>query len=94
MLAYIAFAMPPITRLDRVETRKPQILSAYDDKLQSFLDYVLAQYVKEGVGELDQDKLPALLQLKYRALDAAAKAIGGHARIREAFVGFQKGLYV
>lgn len=66
VLAYIAFAMPPISRHDRVESRKPKILSSYDDKLQLFLDYVLSQYVKEGVSELDQDKLPALLQLKYR----------------------------
>ena len=93
VLAYIAFAMPPISRHDRVESRKPKILSSYDDKLQLFLDYVLSQYVKEGVGELDQEKLPALLQLKYRALDDAANALGGLARIREAFVGFQRGLY-
>lgn len=93
VLAYIAFAMPPISRHDRVESRKPNILSSYDDKVQLFLDYVLSQYVKEGVGELDQDKLPALLQLKYRALDDAANALGGLARIREAFVGFQRRLY-
>jgi hypothetical protein len=33
-------------------------------RLQSFLDFVLAQYVKQGVGELDQDKLGALIQLR------------------------------
>jgi type I restriction enzyme R subunit len=93
VLAYIAFAMTPITRSERVETRRPQILSAYDDKLQAFLEFVLGQYVQEGVGELDQAKLPTLLELKYRAVDDAAKSLGGVARIREAFVGFQRRLY-
>ncbi len=76
-----------------METRRPQILSAYDDKLQAFLEFVLGQYVQEGVGELDQAKLPTLLELKYRAVDDAAKKLGGVARIREAFVGFQRRLY-
>jgi hypothetical protein len=48
-------------------TRKQRIYSAYDDeKLRTFLDFVLGEYVKEGVAELDQAKLPHLLALKYR----------------------------
>ena len=58
-----------------------------------FLDFVLAQYVKEGVGELDQSKLPDLLELQYRGVADAAAELGGVARIREAFLGFQKHLY-
>ena len=46
-------------------------------KLQAFLDFVLAQYVKQGVGELDQAKLPHLLELKYRAVSDAAAELGG-----------------
>lgn len=93
VLAYIAFALSPITREERVETRRPQILSNYDDKLQAFLDFVLAQYVKEGVGELDQAKLPHLLELKYRAVSDAAEQLGGVPKIRDAFIGFQRHLY-
>ncbi|MFO1173377.1 MAG: DEAD/DEAH box helicase family protein [Hyphomicrobiaceae bacterium] len=93
VLAYIAFALPPLTRSERVERHRPEILSSYDDKLHAFLDYVLSQYVREGVGELDQDKLPALLTLKYRALDDAVRALGGINQIRDAFVGFQRRLY-
>ena len=58
VLAYIAFALAPITRQERVETHRERIFSDYDEKLQAFLDFVLAQYVKEGVGELDSAKLP------------------------------------
>jgi type I restriction enzyme R subunit len=93
VLAYIAFALAPITREERVETRRDRIFSDYDVKLQAFLDFVLSQYVKEGVGELDQAKLPDLLELKYRAVSDAAAELGGVARIRDAFIGFQKHLY-
>jgi len=51
------------------------------------------EYVKEGVAELDQSKLPQLLALRYRAVNDAARELGGTARIRETFVGFQKHLY-
>ena len=93
VLAYIAFALPPVTRQERAEGRRASIFSHYDAKLQAFLDFVLSQYVKEGVGELDQAKLPQLLQLKYRAVSDAAAELGGVARIRDAFVGFQAHLY-
>ena len=93
VLAYIAFALSPVTREERVATRKPKIMARYDDKLQAFLDFVLAEYVKEGVQELDQSQLPHLLELKYLAIDNATKQLGAVATIREAFVGFQKYLY-
>ena len=93
VLAYIAFALAPITREERVNARREQIFSHYDYKLQAFLDFVLFQYVKEGVGELDQAKLPHLLELKYRAVSDAAAELGGVAQIRDAFIGFQRHLY-
>ncbi len=93
VLAYVAFALSPITRTKRVELGRGRIATEYDEKLQSFLDFVLAQYVKEGVGELDSSKLPDLLELRYRAVRDAANELGGVAKIRDAFVGFQKFLY-
>jgi type I restriction enzyme, R subunit len=93
VLAYIAFAFAPITRSERVDTHKASILAQYDGKLQAFLDFVLAQYVKQGVGELDQEKLGDLLQLKYHTVADAADALGGVPAIREAFIGFQPYLY-
>ena len=93
VLAYIAFARSPVTRQERSDASRPFIIAHYDAKLQAFLDFVLAQYVEEGVDELDQAKLPHLLQLKYRAVSDAAAALGGVANIRDAFVGFQRHLY-
>lgn len=37
VLRYIAFALTPITRSERVETRRSDIFSRYDMKLQAFL---------------------------------------------------------
>ena len=93
VLAYIAFALSPITRQERVERHRGRVLSNYDEKLQAFINFVLAQYVKEGVDELDQDKLPTLLELKYKAINEATAQLGDVARVRDAFVGFQRYLY-
>ena len=93
VLAYIAFALAPITREERVDTHRERIFSNYDDKLQLFLDFVLSQYVREGVGELGEDKLPQLLELRYAAISDAVAELGDVGRIRDTFVGFQKHLY-
>jgi len=93
VLAYIAFAFAPITRQERVETRRSDIFSHYEDPLRAFLEFVLAEYVKEGVDELDQAKLPDLLELRYNTVQDAAAKLGDPTSIREAFVGFQKYLY-
>ncbi|MET0074048.1 MAG: EcoAI/FtnUII family type I restriction enzme subunit R [Candidatus Thiodiazotropha lotti] len=93
VLAFVAFAFPTITRIERVDTHKGKIFSHYDYKQQEFIDFVLAQYIKEGVDELATDKLTALLELKYHNVNDAVAELGAPANIREVFVGFQKYLY-
>ena len=94
VLAYIAFALSPITREERARTRHYGIVAHYpEDKLRAFLDFVLGEYVREGVGELDQSKLTPLLELKYHGVNDAARELGGIAKIRDTFLGFQKYLY-
>jgi type I restriction enzyme R subunit len=93
VLAYIAFALAPITRSERVESHKTKIFSRYDDKLQAFLDFVLAQYVRQGVEELDEEKLASLVQLKYHTIANAADELGGVPVIRDTFIEFQQYLY-
>ncbi len=94
VLAYVRFTSPPITRTDRAAKAKVDIQSHFDDKQQGFLDFVLAQYVKEGVDELDQEKLSPLLRLKYNNAIADAFAdLGNPEEIRRTFIGFQKYLY-
>jgi len=93
VLAYIAFAMAPITRAERVESHRGDIFKRYDSKLQAFLDFVLAQYVKQGVEELDQEKLTSLLVLKYQSVPDAVDQLGGVPLIKDTFIGFQQYLY-
>ena len=93
VLAYVAFALAPITRAERVDGRRTAILARYDARLQAFIDFVLGQYVVQGVGELDQDKLAHLLELRYRTLQDAMGELGGTPIIRAAFLGFQPDLF-
>jgi type I restriction enzyme R subunit len=93
VLAYIAYALAPITREERVTSRRLGVFAHYDSKLQSFLDFVMGQYVQEGVEELGQDNLGGLLQLKYHTIDDAASQLGSIKLIRETFNDFQQYLF-
>jgi type I restriction enzyme, R subunit len=93
VLAYIAYAAAPISRIDRVIAHKSLIFSRYVGKQQEFLDFVLEQYIKAGVGELDRAKLPQLLELKYHAIRDAVAELGSVGSISEVFIGFQQYLY-
>jgi type I restriction enzyme R subunit len=95
VLAYVAFKTDPITRQERVDTHKRQIFAQYNsDNQREFLDFVLNHYVNQGVGELDDGKLPHLIDLKYHAIADAVEALGDVKGIREMFIGFQEHLYV
>lgn len=94
VLAYIAFAFAPVTREERVNRSKDRIYGRYHDKQQEFLSFVLDHYVSQGVEELDQEKLPGLLALKYHSVADAVAELGSVAEIRDVFVGFQEHLYV
>ena len=93
VLAYVAYAKPPISRQERAETRKSVILGRYDDKLRVFLEFVLTQYVSQGTEELDREKLGALLDLRYGSINDAIATLGAAEEIANTFVGFQLHLY-
>jgi type I restriction enzyme R subunit len=94
VLAYVAWALQPLTREERAAQARGEIDTHFDARQQAFLDFVLAHYVAEGVDELDQEKLAPLLHLKYH--DSIADAIadlGKPELIARVFSGFQKYLY-
>jgi type I restriction enzyme R subunit len=94
VLAYVAYALPPLTREERAGRAKVAISKQFNSKQQAFLNFVLAHYVGVGVHELDQEKLTPLLRLKYRDSIADAVAdLGRPEEISRVFVGFQKYLY-
>jgi type I restriction enzyme R subunit len=93
VLAYVAYALPPLTREERAARAKTAIITRFSSKQQGFLDFVLGHYVEVGVDELDQDKLTPLLRLKYYSITDAIADLGDPEDIANAFVGFQKYLY-
>jgi len=93
VLAYVAFEATPETRAERANKARAVAHRQFNDKQQAFVDFVLAQYVKQGVEELDAEKLSPLLKLKYTALNDALKDLGSPEQIRQVFVGFQRYLY-
>ena len=92
VLAYIAFHSDILERTDRADRAKIH-LDNYDPKQQEFLNFVLSQYVKQGVDEVDDTKIGDLLVLKYHAIADAKKELGDIATIRNTFIGFQTYLY-
>ena len=80
VLAHVAYALPTLTREERAARATIAVHSRFSGKQQTFLDFVLAQYVKVGVEELDREKLPPLLKLKYQnAIADAVADLGGGA---------------
>jgi type I restriction enzyme R subunit len=94
VLAYVAFAAAPETRAHRAAAARTASALQFTDKQSAFVDFVLAQYVNQGVDELDAEKLSPLLRLKYRnALADAFAELGKPEEVRNLFVGFQRFLY-
>ncbi|MFZ3073893.1 MAG: DEAD/DEAH box helicase family protein [Minisyncoccales bacterium] len=93
VLMYISFLTQPITREQRVKQSKDKIFEDLDSKQKEFLDFVLSKYQEKGVEELDEEKLPILLNLKYHSPADAINVLGNVENIRSIFFGFQKNLY-
>ena len=94
VLAYVAYALPPLTREERAAKAKIIINTQFNTKQQVFLDFVLSHYVSVGVDELDQEKLTPLLRLKYHnSIADAVTDLGKPEEIGKVFTGFQKYLY-
>lgn len=92
VLVHIAYSKSLMPRLNRAEKAKIHF-SDYSPAQQEFLNFVLEQYVKVGVEELDEEKLGDLLVLKYHALADAKSKLGDISTIRSTFIGFQEHLY-
>ncbi len=93
VVAYVAYALPPLTREERASKAKVEISTHFNSKQQVFLDFVLSHYVSVGVEELDQEKLSPLLQLKYGSIADASADLGRPDEIGKVFASFQKFLY-
>ena len=93
VLEYVAYAKPTMTRKERVEASRKRIYEALDPEQREFVDFVLSQYVDLGVDELQQDRLPRLLAIKYHTQIEGIESLGGTDKVINTFLGFQKELY-
>jgi type I restriction enzyme, R subunit len=94
VLEYVSFSIKPITRKQRVDFAKPIFFEKLNENQKEFLDFVLSKYIESGVEELEQEKLPRLLELKYKSITDAEDVLGGISNIRNIFIEFQKYLYL
>lgn len=93
VLEFIAYEANLITREARVAYAQRKIFALLDRDQKEFVEFALSKYIETGVEELDQEKLPGLLELKYHAVSDASEKLGGVSKIREVFFEFQKHLY-
>ena len=83
----------PMTREARVAATQATIFALLNDKQKEFIEFVLGKYIETGVEELDQEKLPILLNSKYQTLEDASAVLGNLTKVRDLFLAFQKHLY-
>jgi len=93
VLSYLAYNTPMITRKQRVDSNKGNIFNKIDEKQKEFLEFVLSKYEEKGTEELNEEKLPVLLNMKYNAIANAEQQLGDVYQIRSIFFGFQENLY-
>jgi len=93
VFSYLAYNTPMMTREERVKKAKDNTFGKLDDQQIEFLDFVLSKYEEKGVSELDERKLPVLLNLKYKAIANAERILGDVNQIRSIFFLIQQNLY-
>ena len=94
VLEYISYARNPITRRERVSKAEDNIYAFLNREQRAFIEFVLNNYIKDGVDELDDSKLGKLITLKYKSNTDAERVLGNLNEIREVFIDFQKYLYL
>ena len=93
VLEFVAFAKKPLTRSERIEDSEETMLMEFTADQMDFINFVLGQYENEGVIVLDDEKLPILLELKYKSIQNAKQFLGEVSEARNLFLDFQKLLY-
>lgn len=93
VLEYVAFVKPTVSRIERVLASRIDAKRDLSPNQMDFIHFVLDRYVATGVEELEVEKLPDLIKLKYEALQDGLEALGGAEKARETFIDFQKYLY-
>ena len=81
------------TRQERVDNHKVAIFNNIQSRQHAFIEFVLKQYIQNGVTELDNERIGDLINLKYGSVIDAQEKLGPIAEIKNTFLKFQKYLY-
>ncbi|MBW8361307.1 MAG: DEAD/DEAH box helicase family protein [Kaistella sp.] len=92
VLSYVAYDTKILERTERADKARLQF-DGMDANYKDFLEFVLSQYIRNGVEELDDEKISAFLQLKYNSIPDAKSKLGDVRTIRNAFIDYQRYLY-
>ena len=93
VLEYIAYTAKPISRAERVANNRDCIFQGLDTQQHDFAQYVLDNYVRMGVDELDISRLSTILSAKYGSTQEAQQELGSAPDIQRVFIGLQALLY-
>lgn len=93
VLEYISYARKPITRAERVANAQGNIYTFLNERQRDFIEFILRNYVQDGVDELDIAKLSSSLTSKYGSVYEGQKQLGDVDEIKRMFVDFQQHLY-
>jgi type I restriction enzyme R subunit len=94
VLSFLAeFCNDMMTRSERADQCKFYVMDNYAARQFAFIEFVLQQYVKEGISELDDERIGQLVNLKYGSPVNASQELGKPDEIRSMFCTFQQYLY-
>ena len=93
VLTFIAYSENLQTRQERVNNHKVAIFNNIQSRQHAFIEFVLKQYIQNGVTELDNERIGDLINLKYGSVIDAQEKLGPIAEIKNTFLKFQKYLY-
>ncbi len=94
VLSFLAeFCNDMMTRSERADQCKFYVMDNYAARQFAFIEFVLQQYVKEGISELDDERIGKLVNLKYGSPMNALQELGKPDEIRSMFCNFQQYLY-
>ncbi len=92
VLEYIAYQKHPVNRSLRAQ--KANLYAGEQTPEQmAFIQYLVSVYVKAGIDELEEDRLPKLMQNKYGTIVDGVSALGGIDGAKGTFFNFQRSLY-
>ena len=86
---FIVFSSKTMTKESKVALAQKSIFNLLDTNQNEFLEFVLSKYIETGVEELDQERSPDLLDLKYQTISDASQKFGGVLRLVSCLLDFR-----